>query len=249
MGAHDGIRTRDPFKSPSTSLRSASGTPPACRCAPPSGLFYGAHDGIRTRDPFKSPSTSLRSASGTPPACRCAPPSGLFYGAHDGIRTRDLFLTKEVLYRLSYMGPSSSRGPRAGQSSGGARCDLWSGKRDSNPRPRAWKARALPTELFPPIPVRPRTCDHWWRGEDSNLRRRTPADLQSAPFGHSGTSPLRKRSRNQSRWADLNRQPTDYKSVALPLSYIGPRIVNQFNYARSSGVSSALVSSGLVRRI
>ena len=29
----------------------------------------------------------------------------------------------------------------------------------------------------------------WWRGEDSNLRRHTPADLQSAPFGHSGTSP------------------------------------------------------------
>ena len=29
-----------------------------------------------------------------------------------------------------------------------------------------------------------------WRGEDSNLRRLTPADLQSAPFGHSGTSPL-----------------------------------------------------------
>ena len=26
-------------------------------------------------------------------------------GAHDGNRTRDLFLTKEVLYRLSYMGP------------------------------------------------------------------------------------------------------------------------------------------------
>ena len=27
-----------------------------------------------------------------------------FWKAHDGIRTRDLFLTKEVLYRLSYMG-------------------------------------------------------------------------------------------------------------------------------------------------
>jgi hypothetical protein len=26
------------------------------------------------------------------------------FGAHDGNRTRDLFLTKEVLYRLSYMG-------------------------------------------------------------------------------------------------------------------------------------------------
>ena len=29
----------------------------------------------------------------------------------------------------------------------------------------------------------------WWRGEDSNLRRRSPADLQSAPFGRSGTPP------------------------------------------------------------
>lgn len=26
------------------------------------------------------------------------------FGAHDGNRTRDLFLTKEVLYRLSYVG-------------------------------------------------------------------------------------------------------------------------------------------------
>jgi hypothetical protein len=29
----------------------------------------------------------------------------------------------------------------------------------------------------------------WWRGIDSNNRRLTPADLQSAPFGHSGTTP------------------------------------------------------------
>src|SRR5262245_62058950 len=42
-------------------------------------------------------------------------------------------------------------------------CTNWSGKRDSNPRPRAWKARALPTELFPQT--------KWWRGKDSNLRR------------------------------------------------------------------------------
>jgi hypothetical protein len=28
--------------------------------------------------------------------------------AHDGNRTRDLFLTKEVLYRLSYMGKTST---------------------------------------------------------------------------------------------------------------------------------------------
>ena len=66
------------------------------------------------------------------------------FKAHGGNRTRDLFLTKEVLYRLSYMGKPAIQ-----------RFLLrvirlnWSGKRDSNPRPRAWKARALPTELFP----------------------------------------------------------------------------------------------------
>ena len=31
--------------------------------------------------------------------------------AHDGIRTRDLFLTKEVLYRLSYVSLTPRRGP------------------------------------------------------------------------------------------------------------------------------------------
>ena len=30
----------------------------------------------------------------------------------------------------------------------------------------------------------------WWRGMDSNHRRRKPTDLQSAPFSHSGTPPL-----------------------------------------------------------
>lgn len=29
----------------------------------------------------------------------------------------------------------------------------------------------------------------WWAGLDSNQRRRKPAELQSAPFGHSGTDP------------------------------------------------------------
>ena len=29
----------------------------------------------------------------------------------------------------------------------------------------------------------------WWTGKDSNLRRPKPADLQSAPFSHSGTCP------------------------------------------------------------
>jgi hypothetical protein len=50
----------------------------------------------------------------------------------------------------------------------------------------------------------------WWRGEDSNLRRRLPTDLQSAPFDRSGTSPL------WSRRRESNPRPADYKSAALP---------------------------------
>ena len=56
-----------------------------------------------------------------------------------------------------------------------------SGRRDSNPRPSAWKANALSTELLP---------QSQWARMDSNHRRHKPADLQSAPFGHSGTCPL-----------------------------------------------------------
>ena len=57
-----------------------------------------------------------------------------------------------------------------------------SGKRDSNSRPQPWQGCALPTELFPQLFV--------WVVMDSNHRRRKPADLQSAPFGHSGNHPL-----------------------------------------------------------
>jgi hypothetical protein len=44
----------------------------------------------------------------------------------------------------------------------------WSGKRDSNPRPSAWKADALPLSYS-----RSTDCaaGRWWRGKDSNLRR------------------------------------------------------------------------------
>jgi hypothetical protein len=44
-----------------------------------------------------------------------------------GIEPVNLILTKDVLYLLSYVGKKI----------------FWSGKRDSNPRPSAWKADAL----------------------------------------------------------------------------------------------------------
>src|SRR2546428_258024 len=55
-------------------------------------------------------------------------------GAHVRDRTGDLVLTKDALCRLSYMGERKAHEPQ----------NSWSGKRDSNPRPPAWKAGALP---------------------------------------------------------------------------------------------------------
>jgi hypothetical protein len=57
-------------------------------------------------------------------------------------------------------------------------------RRGSNPLPTAWKAVALPNELLLLVL---RTLV--WRVVDSNHRSRKTADLQSAPFGHSGNSP------------------------------------------------------------
>ena len=58
-----------------------------------------------------------------------------------------------------------------------------SGRRDSNPRPSAWKANALSTELLPHF----QPCGQ--AKMDSNHRSHKTADLQSAPFGHSGICP------------------------------------------------------------
>jgi hypothetical protein len=71
-----------------------------------------------------------------------------------------------------------------------------------------------------------------WRGEDSNLRRHTPADLQSAPFGRLGTSPHRFSPRisfrralelpcSTSPGAGLNRRPRPYQGRALPTELPG----------------------------
>ena len=54
-----------------------------------------------------------------------------YHGAHNRIRTGDLFLTKEVLYRLSYMGQDP------------AQADL-ERVMGIEPTPSAWKAEVLP---------------------------------------------------------------------------------------------------------
>ena len=56
-----------------------------------------------------------------------------------------------------------------------------------------------------------------------NLRRRMPTDLQSVPFGHSGTPP---HAYCQWSWRwDSNPQPADYKSAALPIELRQPALV------------------------
>lgn len=64
----------------------------------------------------------------------------------------------------------------------------WSERRVSNPQPPAWKAGALPIELLSLKSfktMRHHCCGPGW----IRTTEAFAADLQSAPFGHSGTDP------------------------------------------------------------
>ena len=90
------------------------------------------------------------------------PAGGHLQRAHDGIRTRDLFLTKEVLYRLSYVSATAPEVvfPRSGlrtRTPGFARAtedgrprppSLQQVRRESNPQPPVLETGALPIELL-----------------------------------------------------------------------------------------------------
>ena len=60
-----------------------------------------------------------------------------------GLEPVNLFLTKEVLYQLSYVGSALFSLFVFLNSILQMAPFCWSGKRDSNPRPSAWKADAL----------------------------------------------------------------------------------------------------------
>ena len=49
---------------------------------------------------------------------------------------------------------------------------------------------------------------HPWWGKDSNLRRRKPADLQSAPVGHLGTPPEFRKTAAWNPEQDMHPTPT-----------------------------------------
>jgi hypothetical protein len=75
-----------------------------------------------------------------------------------------------------------------------------SGRRGSNPRPSAWEADALPTELLP------RT----FAGGDQSAGGACRSQLSYS-----------RGAKVQSHRSELNRRPLDYESSALPLSYGG----------------------------
>jgi hypothetical protein len=79
---------------------------------------------------------------------------------------------------------------------------------------------ALPAELCGPLTL----CKVEGVGFEPTQPVRA-ADLQSAPINHSGTPPwhnsIKKCLKNLAREGSRTHQPTDYKSVALPLSYSG----------------------------
>ncbi len=110
-----------------------------------------------------------------------------------GIEPVDLFLTKEALYRLSYVGTVSVQTTRRSTE---VNAPKWSGRRGSNSRHSAWKADALPTELLPPKsrtkrpPRRPMTNQRGIRQSPSDLER----DLT-----HAGSYVVDLRPRNQPR--------------------------------------------------
>ena len=128
-----------------------------------------------------------------------------------------------MLYQLSYIGPQEPKIETRNwkllhsdfrTSVFEFQASNWSGRRESNPRPTAWKAVTLPLSYSRPAreargesrnskfvtrgnrhPIfdfRVSTFGpFWWTGEGSNLRRpQGSADLQSAAFDHSATCPL-----------------------------------------------------------
>ena len=126
-------------------------------------------------------------------------------GAHNRIRTDDLFLTKEVLYRLSYVSADPTPARLLLPLSPAAVRSVLERVAGIEPAPSAWKAEVLPlnhtrraTPTNFPLPfraLRPFSaiaalpCWRVVEGVGFEPTKAEPSDLQSGPFGHSGTPP------------------------------------------------------------
>ena len=127
--------------------------------------------------------------------------------ADDENWTHDPFLTKEVLYPWATSAFNAERETRLEPAT--LSLEGWCSTDWATPAFGYWLTPSLEKMSNKD---KTNNCTINWLGEqDSNLRRRTPADLQSAPVGHFGISPFF----TSSRWRDSNPRPADYKSAAL----------------------------------
>ena len=129
--------------------------------------------------------------------------------AHDGNRTRDLFLTKEVLYRLSYMGIVSVCTP---STPGRRETGAGNGTRTRDPELGRLALYQLSYSRSP---------RYRFDGGEGRIRTSEGISRQIYSLLPLATrEPLRhfiiSTHTRASRWPESNRQPTDYKSVALP---------------------------------
>jgi hypothetical protein len=108
---------------------------------------------------------------------------------------------------------SSPRVPRTSMEP--CRREYWSGKRDSNSRPRPWQGRALPTELFPHLEQRA-NC----KSAGSEVKATRPwrrNKIQPAPILRASAAPCYRRSSGQAarRYATME---TSVAAAAITVS-------------------------------
>ena len=120
-----------------------------------------------------------------------------------------LTMLRNRILRFTHAERTTKKGPQ--------NVNLWSGRRGSNPRPSAWKADALPTELLPqtfqnksPILLVSGLCGRRW------IRTTEGINQQIYSLPHLATLVFSQNSfRTLSRWRESNPRPRDYKSRAL----------------------------------
>ena len=128
-------------------------------------------------------------------------------GADDRIRTGDLVLTKDALYRLSYIGRSLP--PSRNQRTASAQ-PSYSVERETGiePATNSLEGCDSTTELLPPIPaVVLRLASNGGEGRIRTSEAAGATDLQSVAFDRFATSPKKQYSSLVARRSTLNRRP------------------------------------------
>ena len=142
-----------------------------------------------------------------------------FVWADDRDWTGDLFLTKEVLYQLSYISKFN-----ADAKLGEEIHHRLSGRRDSNPRPTAWKAVTLPTELLPQQKTFFANNKKWTSGRRGirtpkgvSQRIYSPPRLSNSGVRPDTFHPLSQKASNKYRGSNLKKQESRYNFLLLLL--------------------------------